>query len=146
MSSGTLFRPLQLILVTALSLASIFSVEILSIDKWLWSVSPQHAFGLILFMIIDIILVLAILRRIRLAATGALIISLIQLSAMLTDVFGGAPPGTPQNTFMTYLLTNAAFDALLIVQGIIFGAAALRVTRYYPRKFTPPVSQQAPAT
>jgi hypothetical protein len=141
----TVLRPLQLVLVTALSLASIFSVEILSLDKWLWSVSPQHAFGLILFLIIDIVLVLAILRRIRLATTGALIISLVQLSAMIVDLFGGAPPSTPGATFTQYLLGNAAFDGLLIVQGIILVAATLRVTRQYPRKYTPPERQQGPA-
>ena len=140
-----MLRPLQLLILTALGLAGIFSVEILSLDKWLWSVSPMHALGLALFLVVDVVLVLAILRRIRLAATGALIISLIQLSAMLTDVFGGAPPGTPGNAFTTYLLSNAAFVGLLIVQGIIFVGATLKVTKVYPRKYRPPIQQNAPA-
>ena len=116
----------------ALSLALIASgllgVEILANDRWLWSAAPSHAYGLIVFVAIDLTLALAAFIRVSLATLGAGLIATLQLGAMLGDAVVGQPQGVAASAFSMYLLSDTSYVGLLAIQvGILFlamGAAA----------------------
>ena len=113
----------RLILSGALAASAMVGIEILSTDLWLWSAAPTHAYGLIVFMILDAMLILGAWRAMRLAVFGALFTASIQLVAMVGDIIGGQPAGTPGAAFRTYLLTDTAYVGLLIIQGLIMAVA-----------------------
>jgi hypothetical protein len=111
----------------ALSLALVVSgwlgVEILANDKWLWLAAPSHAYGLIVFVAIDLTLALTLFIRINLATIGAGLIATAQLGAMLADTAVGQPQGVASGAFSMYLLSDSSYIALLVVQvGILLVA------------------------
>lgn len=121
----------RLILSGALAASALVGIEILSTDPWLWSAAPTHAYGLLVFIILDAMLILGAWRAIRLAVFGALFTASIQLLAMLGDIIAGQPAGTPGAAFRSYLLADTAYLGLLATQGLIMtiaiGAWALPV-------------------
>lgn len=119
----------------ALSLALIASGllggEILVNDRWLWSASPSHAYGLVLFVAIDLTLALAAFVRVSLATLGAGLIATTQLGAMLADAALGQPQGVASSAFSTYLLSDMSYVGLLAVQvGILFVAMGAVATTF----------------
>src|SRR6266571_4431203 len=104
------------ILSLALVASGLVGIQILLSDKWLWSAAPSHAFGLIGFVLIDLILVVATLRRIGLAALGAAMLATVQFGAMLSDLIAGQPEGVPSVAFRNYLLSDMAYLGLLFIQ------------------------------
>src|SRR5919108_4530538 len=114
-------KTVELFLAVGLYTSGILGLEIVLADKWLWTASPAHAFGLVIFIAIDIILLLAIWNGTTLWKIGALIISIIQLGLMLADLIGGHPSGISQDTFRNYLLNDIQFVGLLLVQIVTFG-------------------------
>lgn len=117
-------KPLQTILSTALYTSSFLGIQILLMDKWLWNAAPTHAYGLIIFVIIDCIILAALWKEQGLATIGAALVSIAQLVAMLSDIVIGQPAGVPANTFKNYLLADTAFVSLLSIQGVILVLAA----------------------
>ncbi len=109
----------QRILSVGLYTSSIFGIQILLMDKWLWNVAPTHAYGLILFVIVDTALLAAMWKGTVLATIGAALAATAQLAAMLADVAVGQPSGISASIFKTYLLSNTAFISLLATQGVI---------------------------
>src|SRR6266571_1400320 len=104
------------ILSLALVASGLFGIQILLSDKWLWSAAPSHAFGLVGFVLIDLVLVVATLRRIGIAALGATLLASVQFGAMLSDLVAGQPEGVPSIAFRNYLLSDAAYLSLLFIQ------------------------------
>ncbi len=123
------------ILSLALVASGLVGIQILLSDKWLWSAAPSHAFGLIGFVLIDLILVVATLRRIGLAALGATMLSSVQFGAMLSDLVAGQPEGVPSVAFRSYLLSDAAYLGLLFIQIaiVIVAVGALATSRFHKR-------------
>jgi hypothetical protein len=113
----------RLILSSALAVSALVGVQILLTDYWLWSAAPTHAYGLMIFVALDAALILGTWRGIRIAFLGALLTSTVQLVAMLGDVVGGQPAGTPTAAFRNYLLADTAYLGLLITQGLIMAIA-----------------------
>ncbi len=112
-------------LLSATLLASfMLGTWILATDTWLWNAAPTHAYGLIVFVILDLGLVAANWKRIRLTPLGSLLMATIQLAAMLGDTTAGKPSGVPSVGFRNYLLMNTAFSSLLAIQGVILFIAA----------------------
>jgi hypothetical protein len=111
----------------ALSLALVASgllgAEILASDRWLWSAAPSHAYGLIVFVAIDLTLALTLFIRINLATIGAVLIAAAQLGAMLADTTVGQPQGVASSAFSMYLLSDVSYVALVVMQvGILLVA------------------------
>src|SRR5207247_2834862 len=61
----------QATLSLTLAISGLLGVQILIDDKWLWAAAPSHAYGLIGFVSIDMILVVAALMRVGLATVSA---------------------------------------------------------------------------
>ncbi len=95
----------------------------MSTDYWLWSAAPAHAYGLVVFVALDAALIIGAWRWKRFARLGALLTAAAQLVAMLGDVTGGQPAGTPAAAFRSYLLADTAYLGLLITQALIIAIA-----------------------
>ena len=109
----------RVVLSTALFASGALGIYVLATDNFLRLASPTHYEGLAVFVLIDIILIVAQWRQIRFAAFGAFLAAAVQLVAMLSDVVAGQPAGVSAAAFATYLLTDTAFMGLLVAQGII---------------------------
>ena len=127
-------KTVQTILSTALYTSSILGIQILLMDKWLWDAAPTHAYGLIIFVIVDSFLLAAMWKGIVLATIGAALAATAQLSAMLADVTTGQSSGISASIFKTYLLSNTAFISLLTTQGVILVLALAALTRLHVRQ------------
>jgi len=127
-------KTVQTILSTALYTSSILGIQILLMDKWLWDAAPTHAYGLIIFVIVDSVLLAAMWKGIVLATIGAALAATAQLAAMLADVAAGQPSGISASIFKTYLLSNTAFISLLTTQGVILVLALAALTRLHARQ------------
>lgn len=103
----------------ALAGSAAVGVQILLTDYWLWSAAPTHAYGLVLFVALDVALILGTLLGIGLTIFGAVSIAIIQLVAMLGDIGAGQPAGTPASAFRSYLLADTAYLELLSIQILI---------------------------
>lgn len=116
-------RIVRLVLSVALAVSALVGVQILSRDYWLWSAAPTHAYGLMVFAALDIVLILGLWRATRLAIFGAILTATVQLFAMLGDLTGGQPSGTPAAAFRSYLLADTDYLGLLIAQAFIMAIA-----------------------
>jgi len=127
-------KTVQTILSTALYTSSILGIQILLMDKWLWNEAPTHAYGLVIFVVVDSVLLAAMWKGIVLATIGAALAATAQLAAMLADVATGQPSGISASIFKTYLLSNTAFISLLTTQGVILVLALAALTRLHARQ------------
>jgi hypothetical protein len=124
-------KTVQLLLSVALYTSTLFGLQILLMDRWLWNSSPTHAFGLVVFVGIDAILLIVMSVNTGLGSAGALLASLVQLGAMASDLVSGQPIGVSTETFRDYLLTNTGFVSLFIVQVVTMVLSAVTVTGPY---------------
>jgi len=76
----------QATLSLTLAISGLLGIQILIDDKWLWAAAPSHAYGLIGFVSIDMILVVVALVRVGLATVSAALMAVAQFAAMLADV------------------------------------------------------------
>jgi len=116
------------ILSLALVASCLLGVQILLNDRWLWSVAPSHAYGLIGFVTIDLLLAVAVLRMGSIAIMGTVLASVIEFGAMLTDLVAGQPEGVQSVAFRAYLASDMSFIVLLVIQVAIFTVAIGTVT------------------
>ena len=93
-------------------------------DGWLRAVAPTHAYGLLAFAVLDLVLALIVIVIPRLAYAGALLVSITQVAAMAGDALTFTPTGTLQAAFRAYLLGDMAFLALLGIQLAVAGMTA----------------------
>ena len=100
----------------ALVTSAFLGLWILTTDSFLWAAQPTHAYGLIAFVVLDIMFAALIVTRRRLALPGALVFASIQFLAMASDPLTGPQIGMTVEASAQYLFSNWAFDALLISQ------------------------------
>ena len=118
----------QATLSLTLAISGLLGIQILIDDKWLWAAAPSHAYGLIGFVSIDMILLAAALIRINLATVSAGLMAAAQFAAMLADVVVGQPEGVPSIAFRNYLLGDTAYLGLLFIQIAILSVATATLT------------------
>ena len=118
----------QATLSLTLAISGLLGIQILIDDKWLWAAAPSHAYGLIGFVSIDMILVVAALMRVGLATMSAALMAVAQFAAMLADVVVGQPEGVPSTSFRSYLLGDTAYLGLLFIQIAILSVAIVTLT------------------
>jgi hypothetical protein len=116
------------ILSLALVASCLLGVQILLNDRWLWSVAPSHAYGLIGFVTIDLLLAVAVLRMGSIAIMGTVLASVIEFGAMLTDLVAGQPEGVQSVAFRAYLASDMSFIVLLVIQVAILSVAVGTIT------------------
>src|SRR5947199_9993618 len=105
----------QATLSLTLAISGLLGIQILIDDKWLWAAAPSHAYGLIGFVSIDMILVVAALMRVGLATVSAALMAVAQFAAMLADVVGGQPEGGPSVAFRSYLVGDASDPGQVLI-------------------------------
>ncbi len=102
--------------------ALIGSIMLLT-DRFLWSAAPSHAYGLIVFVAVDVGLAAAIWRVTRLAILGSALLGLIQFAAMAGDVFVGGPVSMSTALWRQYILGDVYFVVLLGMQLVVIVVA-----------------------
>jgi hypothetical protein len=100
---------------------------IVASDGWLRAVAPTHAYGLLAFVVLDLVLAFVVMAVPRIAYAGALLVSITQVAAMAGDALTFTPTGTLQAAFRAYLLGDMAFLALLGIQFVVAGMTATAI-------------------
>ena len=117
-------RIAQITLTPTLLVSGLVGIWIVASDGWLRAVAPTHAYGLLAFAVLDLVLALVVIAVPRIAYAGALLVSITQVAAMAGDAFTFTPAGTLQAAFRAYLLGDMAFLALLGIQLAVAGMTA----------------------
>jgi len=117
----------QIILTPTLLVSGLVGVWVFARDGWLRAVAPTHAYGLLAFAVLDLMLALVIVGVPRIAYAGALLVSITQVAAMAGDALTFTPTGTLQAAFRAYLLGDMAFLALLGIQLAVAGMTATAI-------------------
>ncbi len=117
-------RIIQTVLAPTLLASSLVGIWIVANDGWLRAVAPSHAYGLLAFAALDVILAFVVIVVPKLGYEGALLVSMTQVIAMLGDALTFAPVGTLQAGFRAYLLGDSAFVALVGIQLAVAGITA----------------------
>ena len=117
-------KTVYVLAAVVLLVSAAIGAYILATDSYLWDQAPTHADGLIAFTIIDVVLVVGLWWKPRLAVIGMTLLALVQAGAMGADLFVGASTfgqssGAAQSAFQTYLLGDTAFKTLLGVQVLL---------------------------
>src|SRR6266702_6244545 len=118
-------RTAQIVLTPTLLVSGLVGMWIVASDGWLRAVAPTHAYGLLAFAVLDLVLAFVVMAVPRIAYAGALLVSMTQVAAMAGDALAFTPTGTLQAAFRAYLLGDTAFVALLGIQlavGVIAAA------------------------
>ena len=99
--------------------ASLLGVWILENDRWLWASAPSHAYGLVGFVIVNLVLAFAVARGMSWGTLGVSAAAMIQVAAMLGDLENGQPIGVSSTSFRGYLLGDVSFLALFAIQSAL---------------------------
>jgi hypothetical protein len=124
-------RIAQTVLIPTLLVSGLVGVWTVANDGWLRAVAPSHAYGLLAFAALDVVLALVVIVVPRIAYVGAFLISMTQVVAMAGDALTFTPTGTVQAAFRAYLLGNTAFVALLGIQLAVGVIAAAEIAMPY---------------
>jgi len=117
-------RIAKIVLTPTLLVSGLVGIWIVASDGWLRAVAPTHAYGLLAFAVLDLVLALVVMAVPRIAYAGALLVSITQVAAMAGDALTFTPTGTLQAAFRAYLLGDMAFLALLGIQLAVAGMTA----------------------
>jgi hypothetical protein len=120
-------RIAQTVLTPILLVSGLVGVWIATNDGWLRAVAPSHAYGLLAFAAIDIVLAFVIIVVPKLGYVGALLVSMTQIAAMAGDALIFTPAGSLQAAFRAYLLSDTAFVALMGIQLAVVGITATAI-------------------
>ena len=120
-------RIAKIILTPTLLVSGLVGMWIVASDGWLRAVAPTHAYGLLAFAVLDLVLALVVMAVPRIAYAGALLVSITQVAAMAGDALSFTPTGTLQAAFRAYLLGDMAFLALLGIQFAVAGITATAI-------------------
>ncbi len=120
-------RIAKIILTPTLLVSGLVGMWIVANDGWLRAVAPTHAYGLLAFAVLDLVLALVVMAVPRIAYAGALLVSIAQVAAMAGDALTFTPTGTLQAAFRAYLLGDMAFLALLGIQFAVAGITATAI-------------------
>jgi len=120
-------RTAQIVLTPTLLVSGLVGMWIVASDGWLRAVAPTHAYGLLAFAVLDLVLAFVVMAVPRIAYAGALLVSITQVAAMAGDALTFTPTGTLQAAFRAYLLGDMAFLALLGIQFAVTGMTATAI-------------------
>ena len=91
------------------ALTGVLGLAILVSDKNLWKFAPTHAYGLIVFVIIDFVVAAYIVAKpSKLSFTAALAWSSIRILLQLADISSGPDFGFSTSDFANYLFNPVA--------------------------------------
>ena len=111
------------VLTLGLVTSALLGLLILTTDQWLWIAEPSHAYGLIGFVILDILLTIVVLETPSVGIWAAAVASILQLTVMVGDMFVGQPVGISSTAFRAYLINDPSYIGILLVKTIIVAVA-----------------------
>jgi hypothetical protein len=116
---------LKAALTFSLVISAVIGAYIVSTDSYLWTEAPSHTYGLIAFIVVDLITASALYTLPRLSRILVLFLPVIQFTAMVGDLYLGlgSPGSIVQDSFREYLLNDSAFMILLVLQAVLMGMA-----------------------
>ena len=131
----------------------VLELAILATDKNIWKDSPPHAYGLVVFAVIDLALLGYLFMRtgkmtLRLVAVWGL----IQVVVMIADIFNGPSTYGTSSDFATYLFGLGYYDSnhiaflfpTLFVVRIVLATVAFLESRRQMMAAVPPASAPTP--
>ena len=118
-------RLVKTVLAALLLASAVVGAYISATDAYLWTEAPSHAYGLIAFVIVDVIAVGVLYARPRWGRMLALAMPAVEFVAMVGDLYMGlgSPGSEVQASFREYLLNDSAFMVLLVIQAVLVGLA-----------------------
>ena len=116
------------VLSLGLVTSALLGILILTTDEWLWAAAPSHAYGLIGFVMVDVLLTIGVLENITVSTLAAAVASLVQVTLMIGDLFVGQPGGVPSTAFRAYLINDPSYIGLLLIKSVIVAVAIASVT------------------
>ena len=122
-------RIIRDVLSLGLVTSALLGILILTTDRWLWAAAPSHAYGLIGFVIVDVLLAIAVLEILSVGTLAAAIASFVQVSLMLGDMLVGQPEGISSTAFRVYLINDPSYIGLLFVKTVIVTVAIASITK-----------------
>ena len=118
-------KTLGLILGALLIASAGVGTYISATDSYLWAEAPSHAYGLIVFIGVDLVAAAALYLLPRASRTLALLLPAAQFVTMAGDLYVGlgSPGSVVQNGFREYLLNDSPFMVLFLLQAVLIGLA-----------------------
>jgi hypothetical protein len=132
------------IMSLALVASGVVGIQILLSDRWLWSAAPLHAYGLIGFVSVDLVLMMTVLKSLRIGIIGAALVAATQFGAMLADLAAGQPDGVPSVSFRAYLTNDTSYLLLLTFQIAILVVAIGTITEPLWQRHAPWIRLRRP--
>lgn len=118
------------IIAALLLVTVVISAYILAVDNILWTYNPSHAYGLVLFMVVDLLLIGIVLRRPRLASYLTMVWGGLQFVVMIGDAATGLGLGADMGYSFRYLFLgegnpSGLATSLLLVVYVVIGLISL---------------------
>ena len=123
---------IRTLLTITLLVSAAVGAQILLTDSDLWEAAQSHAYGLIGFVVLDLLVAALTLARPRLGSLSAMAWALVKFFIMLGDILTARSVGFEDYAqFMNYLFSLWNFDTLLILQLLVALVAygAFRTTK-----------------
>ena len=103
-------RPTGTILLLLIS--ALLGIVILATDKNIWKDAPLHAYGLVAFVVVDLVLLgLVMMRPTKQTLRIVLGWGLLQIVIMLANIFNGPSTYGSPSDFATYLFGLGYYDS-----------------------------------
>jgi arsenite oxidase small subunit len=112
-------RKLQRYIGYVMLLSAATVVYLLATDGSLWVLAVSHAIGLVIIVILDVFLGILNLLGTRRVYVASLAAAVLGIALQLGDVATAPQYGMSVAYFASYLFGLVAFDALLLLQGIV---------------------------
>ena len=115
---------MRTIVSAALAVSALLGGLILKTDAYLWAAAPSHAYGLAVFVVLDLALIVATWTVGGIGLAGSALLAGLQFAAMAGDLFSGQPKGLPLPAWQQYILSDDYFVALFALQPAIIAIVA----------------------
>lgn len=134
----------KLILVL-LALTTVISVYILAVDNILWMDNPInfHAYGLVVFVVVNLILIALNLSKPKTGATLVLVWGIVQVLALIGDVATGLGLGFTAQESVAYLFLGQGNPSGLAVDALLVLYLVLAIVGMWARRASTKPQQQS---
>ena len=112
-------REFHLLMAASLILSAFLGIYLLATDRSIWILAPSHAYGLMIIVALDVILVILDFRNLKRSYVLTIILATITIILQLGDILTAPQYHLTGASFASYLFGLWTFDALLLAQSFI---------------------------